>query len=64
MTSAEVIDDVIAELETRVDLTAWQQNPWLAGELVLDIDEAGNAELRDFLLHYDTDGGLRVERRG
>ncbi|ROT31159.1 CRISPR-associated helicase Cas3' [Micromonospora sp. HM5-17] len=62
MTAAEVIDDVIAELEQRVDLSAWQESPWLAGELVLDIDEDGNATVAGFDLHYDPAEGLRVTR--
>ncbi|MER7282075.1 CRISPR-associated helicase Cas3' [Dactylosporangium sp. NPDC000244] len=62
MTAAEHIDDVIAELESRTDLSAWQQNPWLAGELVLDIDTGGHATVAGFDLHYDPDEGLRVTR--
>ncbi|MBX7267376.1 CRISPR-associated endonuclease Cas3'' [Micromonospora sp. Llam7] len=62
MTAADVIDDVIAELERRTDLTAWQDSPWLAGELVLDVDPAGNATVAGFDLHYDPHEGLRVTR--
>jgi len=62
MTAADVIDDVIADLERRVDVRAWQDNPWLAGELVLDFDAGGHATVAGFDLHYDPDEGLRVSR--
>ncbi|MFC0530332.1 CRISPR-associated helicase Cas3' [Phytohabitans kaempferiae] len=62
MTAADVIDEVIAELERRTDLSAWQDSPWLAGELVLDIDPDGSATVAGFDLHYDPDEGLRVTR--
>jgi hypothetical protein len=62
MTAADVIDDVIAELERRTDLAAWQDSPWLAGELVLEIDVAGSATVAGFDLHYDPDEGLRATR--
>ncbi|MEQ4299939.1 CRISPR-associated endonuclease Cas3'' [Plantactinospora sp. B6F1] len=64
MTAADEIEEVIAELERRTDLTAWQDSPWLAGELVLDIDGDGNATVAGFDLHYDPDEGLRVTRAG
>ncbi|MET7394298.1 CRISPR-associated helicase Cas3' [Dactylosporangium sp. NPDC005572] len=62
MTAPEVIDDVIAALEQRIDLSAWQDSAWLAGELVLDVDTDGTATVADFALHYDPHEGLRVER--
>lgn len=62
MTAPDVIDEVIAELEARFDLSAWQQNPWLAGELVLAVDAAGHAQVGGFDLHYDVEEGLRVVR--
>ncbi|MEU7874306.1 CRISPR-associated helicase Cas3' [Dactylosporangium sp. NPDC049140] len=62
MTAPEVIDDVIADLEQRMDLRAWQGSAWLAGELALDIDADGNARVGDFILHYHRDDGLRVTR--
>ncbi|MFJ8579436.1 CRISPR-associated helicase Cas3' [Micromonospora sp. NPDC093277] len=62
MTAADVIDQVIDELEQRTDVSAWQDNPWLAGELVLDIDADGNATVAGFDLHYHPDEGLRVTR--
>ncbi|HEX6498463.1 MAG TPA: CRISPR-associated helicase Cas3' [Micromonosporaceae bacterium] len=62
MTAADVIDDVIADLEARVDVTAWQDNHWLAGELVLDLDIDRRATVAGFDLHYDPDEGLRITR--
>ncbi|HWH01678.1 MAG TPA: CRISPR-associated endonuclease Cas3'' [Pilimelia sp.] len=62
MTAGDVVDDVLADLERRVDVRAWQSNPWLAGELVLDIDLDGRATVAGFDLHYDPDEGLRVSR--
>jgi CRISPR-associated helicase Cas3/CRISPR-associated endonuclease Cas3-HD len=62
MTATDVVDEVIAELERRTDLSAWQQSPWLAGELVLDIDAGGTATVAGFDLYYDPAEGLRVTR--
>jgi hypothetical protein len=62
MTDPDVIDEVIAELEHRVDVAAWQDSPWLAGELVLDIDVGGYARIGRFDLQYDSSEGLRVTR--
>ncbi|MDT0529172.1 CRISPR-associated helicase Cas3' [Micromonospora sp. DSM 115977] len=62
MTATDVIDEVIAELERRTDLSAWQDSHWLAGELVLDIDTDGTATVAGFDLHYHPEEGLRVTR--
>ncbi|MFF4810993.1 CRISPR-associated helicase Cas3' [Micromonospora chersina] len=62
MTVGDVIDEVIAELEGRTDLSAWQDSHWLAGELALDIDASGTASVAGFDLQYDPDEGLRVTR--
>lgn len=62
MTAPDVVDPVIAELERRGNVPAWGQNPWLEGELLLDIDAEGNARLDDFDLHYDVDDGLRASK--
>lgn len=62
MTAPNVIDEVIGELERQVDLSAWQSSPWLAGELVLVVDEDRRASVAGFDLHYDPDEGLRVSR--
>ncbi|MEK8106495.1 hypothetical protein NKG94_16985 [Micromonospora sp. M12] len=57
-----MIDEVIAELERRTDVSAWQDSHWLAGELVLDLNADGRATIAGFNLQYDPDDGLRVER--
>ncbi|MBQ1028916.1 CRISPR-associated helicase Cas3' [Micromonospora sp. C97] len=62
MTDADVIDEVIADLEGRTDVRSWQDSHWLAGELVLDLDADGRATIAGFNLQYDPDDGLRVER--
>ncbi|MEU7753758.1 CRISPR-associated helicase Cas3' [Micromonospora sp. NPDC049171] len=64
MTAPDVIDEVIADLEGRIDLSAWQHNPWLAGELVLEVDGDGCARVGPFDLHYDLHRGLHVVRAG
>ena len=53
---------IIEELEKRNYFPAWQDDPWLGGELVLDIDEAGRTALAGFAVEYDRDDGLRVTR--
>ena len=62
MVSADVVDTVIGELEQRVDVSAWQADHWLAGELVLDVDAAGRARVGPFDLEYSPQEGLRVAR--
>src|SRR5690606_33993967 len=54
--------EAIEELEKRLDLTAWQENPWLEGQLVLPMDEHCNAQLHKHVLHYDPWLGLEVPR--
>ncbi|MEV6071894.1 CRISPR-associated helicase Cas3' [Nocardia sp. NPDC052001] len=39
----------------------WQQSPWLAGELVLELDESGCTELSGYRLRYDDRLGLTIE---
>lgn len=58
--TARGIDAVIAELEGRNSMPAWQEDPWLGGELILDVDDAGHAILGTFSLDYDRHDGLRV----
>lgn len=53
----------IDELENKQnELAAWQQNPWLQGELILLIDTDNTANLCGYCLHYDFDLGLVVEK--
>jgi CRISPR-associated endonuclease/helicase Cas3 len=62
MTHGPRLDGVIRELEGRHAYPAWEQDPWLGGELILDLDEHGRGELDGFTLQYDPRDGLRVER--
>ncbi|GAA1448853.1 CRISPR-associated helicase/endonuclease Cas3 [Nocardiopsis tropica] len=57
------LDRAIAELETDLVL-AWQTKDahWIAGELVLFLDEDDRAELAGFQLHYTPTDGLEVHR--
>ncbi|WP_127500627.1 CRISPR-associated helicase Cas3' [Actinoplanes solisilvae] len=64
MTAPDVIDDVIDELERNVDVSAWQDSPWLAGELVLVIDRNGQTRIASFELNYESHEGLRSVRNG
>jgi CRISPR-associated endonuclease/helicase Cas3 len=50
-------DRAIAELE-RAGSVAWQQSPWLRGELVLWLDEHMEAELAGVQLAYSRENGL------
>ncbi|MFJ2769739.1 type I-E CRISPR-associated protein Cse1/CasA [Streptomyces sp. NPDC087300] len=61
LTHPGVIDRTIAELE-RLLVPAWQvkECPWLAGELLLVLDEEGRARLSGFELMYSPADGLRV----
>ncbi|MFH8986761.1 type I-E CRISPR-associated protein Cse1/CasA [Streptomyces sp. NPDC017940] len=56
-----VIDRTIEELE-RFLVEAWQvkECPWLAGELLLVLDEDCQTRLSGFVLSYSKDDGLRV----
>ncbi|MFK3984482.1 CRISPR-associated helicase Cas3' [Micromonospora sp. NPDC050397] len=63
MTSRGGIDRIIDELEERNSFAGWEKDPWLGGELVLDLDERGRSQLTDFDLEYDPHDGLRVTRR-
>ncbi|MEU3654813.1 type I-E CRISPR-associated protein Cse1/CasA [Streptomyces sp. NPDC032161] len=61
LTHPGVIDRTIAELE-RFVVPAWQvkECPWLAGELLLVLDERCQTRLSDLEIHYSADDGLRV----
>ncbi|MFG2064837.1 CRISPR-associated helicase Cas3' [Micromonospora sp. NPDC048871] len=56
------IDRVIDELEKRNAFPAWEKDPLLGGELILDLDGQGRSRLTDFALTYDQASGLRVAR--
>ena len=57
------LDQAITELETDV-VHAWQTKDahWIAGELVLFLDEDDRADLAGFRLHYTPTDGLEVHR--
>ncbi|MGW5068239.1 type I-E CRISPR-associated protein Cse1/CasA [Streptomyces cyaneofuscatus] len=61
LTHPGVIDRTIAELE-RFVVPAWQvkECPWLAGELVLVLDEDCRTHLSGWEVHYSADDGLQV----
>ncbi|MGW9436108.1 CRISPR-associated helicase Cas3' [Streptomyces sp. NPDC055607] len=61
--SGEVMDRAIAELE-RLVVDAWQtkESSWLAGELILPLDEDCQTRLAGFALRYSTTDGLEVTR--
>ncbi|MBR8740170.1 CRISPR-associated helicase Cas3' [Nocardiopsis sp. MG754419] len=58
-----MIDRTIAELETDL-VAAWQSKEahWIAGELVLFLDEDDRAALAGYTLHYTESDGLEVTR--
>ncbi|MFC9088225.1 CRISPR-associated helicase Cas3' [Nocardiopsis dassonvillei] len=61
--SGAVMDQAISELESQV-VMAWQNKDahWIAGELVLFLDEDNRAELAGHTLHYTESDGLEVHR--
>ncbi|MER5982811.1 type I-E CRISPR-associated protein Cse1/CasA [Streptomyces sp. NPDC001787] len=65
LTHPGAIDRTIAELERWV-VPAWQvkECPWLAGELLLVLDEECRTRLSGFELHYSSADGLRVNPVG
>lgn len=65
MTQGARMDVVIAQLEKRsARLTGWQQSRWLAGELVLDLDENLTSSVAGCTVTYDIEHGLRVVQEG
>jgi hypothetical protein len=52
----------VEELERANAFPGWDQSPWLAGELVLVLDQRGEAELYGHHLRYDRADGLTVTR--
>ncbi|MEV6274869.1 CRISPR-associated helicase Cas3' [Nocardia sp. NPDC051832] len=61
LTRYEQISAAIATLEQNW-YPGWQQSPWLAGELVLELDADGSAIVAGHVLRYDNIVGLRIER--
>lgn len=50
----------VSELEASPVAERWQQSSWLAGQLVLLLDQDGRASLNDHLVTYGPDRGLDV----
>jgi hypothetical protein len=59
-----IIKKTITELEdlNETRLFAWQESPWLKGELFLIMDEQLTCHLCGFKLAYDNDVGLSFEK--
>lgn len=58
------LDATIRALEgQRLPFDQWQSSPWLAGQLALLLDAAGEAEINGFRCSYSRDNGLVVEKR-
>jgi len=62
-TIPQIADQAIAELEKQV-IPAWQaqDSSWLAGELILFLDENRHARLANHELRYEPEDGLQVIR--
>ncbi|MEU0254171.1 CRISPR-associated helicase Cas3' [Streptomyces sp. NPDC006184] len=60
---ADVMDQAIDELE-ELHIPAWQakNSPWLAGQLILPLDEDCQTRLAGFSLRYSPSDGLEVTR--
>ncbi|WP_328917900.1 MULTISPECIES: type I-E CRISPR-associated protein Cse1/CasA [unclassified Streptomyces] len=60
-----MVDRVIQELE-ELCFPAWQEKdcPWLAGELILALDEDCRTQLAGYELHYSSTDGLTVTPAG
>jgi hypothetical protein len=54
--------ETIEQLEQHNHFPAWERSPWLAGELLLVLDEHGDATVDGHQLHYDTNDGLAATR--
>ena len=58
------LDNAIRELEIKTVSTApeWQQSRWLRKQLVLWLDQQGNATLCGYRLHYSKEQGLTYQK--
>jgi CRISPR-associated endonuclease/helicase Cas3 len=56
----EAIDELEDQSQRR--LAAWQDSPWLKGELFLILDENMEASLNGYRLKYDAELGLQYEK--
>ena len=51
------------EAENRARLAVWQDSPWIKGELILLLDQAGEKELCGFHLVYSKERGLIYNKK-
>jgi len=61
MTHPAVFDATLDALED-MGHEGWQESKWLAGQLVLHLDETWEARVAGFCLSYDLDTGLNATR--
>lgn len=59
-----MLEDTIRELEDRniKELAAWQQSPWIKGEMILLLNENNQTELCGYQLTYTQEEGLMYEK--
>lgn len=63
LTKGALMDKVIRDLEVQArDFTGWQQSRWLAGQLVLCLDDDLQAVVAGWVLRYDRSLGLIVSK--
>lgn len=63
LTGPWIIAQTISELERGNErLLAWQESPWLRGELFVVLDENCSTVIGDYKLIYDRENGLRHEK--
>lgn len=60
-TVGAALDETLTHLE-QYNAEAWQTSPWLAGQLILELDGEGRAQLGSRTLQYSADLGLREVR--
>lgn len=60
--SPQAFDATVTALEANA-YEGWQESPWLAGQLVIHLDESWRTTVGDFALHYDFDQGLTAVRK-
>ncbi len=59
--SPQAFDATVSALEANA-YEGWQESPWLAGQLVIHLDESWRTTIGEFAIHYDLDQGLTAVR--
>lgn len=54
--------DAVEEIEAQACFPAWQESPWLEGQLILVLDENHEATIAGYGIHYDRWLGLEVTK--